>query len=142
MLTSVESATIYALRSQTPLLHTGLRPCTDGTDHMETDALVLSQDGVVGTVTLVRMSTEKISDRRQLFEMFTDMKNEAMVLSDKKLADMTDKAVELWSKMVGPLFTLHRADLLVSAPSLLDVVLGHCRVGSPGPCRHDAWPED
>ena len=104
---------------------------------METDALVLSQDGVVGTVTLVRMSTEKISDRRQLFEMFTDMKNEAMVLSDKKLADMTDKAVELWSKMVRILFALHRADVPVSAPAVLDV-LGHCGVESPGPCRHGA----
>jgi hypothetical protein len=67
---------------------------------MEIDALVLSQDGYVGTVTLVRMATEEIADRRQLFEMFTDMKNEAMVLSDKKLAGMTDKVVDLWSKMV------------------------------------------
>jgi hypothetical protein len=49
----------------------------------------------VGTVTLVRMATEEIADRRQLFEMFTDMKNEAMVLSNKKLAGMTDKVVVL-----------------------------------------------
>ena len=108
--------------------------------HMETDALVLlSQNGGVGTVTLMRMANEEIADRRQLFETFTEMKNEAMVLSDKKLAGMTDKVVDLWSKMVGPLFALHCADLLVSAPALLDVVLG---VGSPGPCRNGAWPED
>jgi hypothetical protein len=107
---------------------------------METDALaLLSQNGGVGTVTLMRMANEEIADRRQLFETFTEMKNEAMVLSDKKLAGMTDKVVDLWSKMVGPLFALHCADLLVSAPALLDVVLG---VGSPGPCRNGAWPED
>jgi hypothetical protein len=69
--------------------------------------------------------------------MFTDIKAEALLLSDKKLSIKQNEVIELWSKMVRTLFALHRADVPVSAPALLDV-LGHCGVGSPGPCRYGA----
>jgi UDP-N-acetylglucosamine enolpyruvyl transferase len=91
----------------------------------------------VETVSLVRMPTEEIADRRRLFELFTEIKAEALALSDKKLSIKQNEVIDLWSKMVRTLFALHRADVPVSAPALLDV-LGPCRVESPGPCRHGA----
>jgi len=91
----------------------------------------------VETVSLVRMPTEEIADRRRLFELFTEIKAEALALSDKKLSIKQNEVIDLWSKMVRILFALHRADVPVSAPAVLDV-LGHRGVESPGPCRHGA----
>jgi len=46
------------------------------------------------------MPTEEIADRRRLFELFTEIKAEALALSDKKLSIKQNEVIELWSKMV------------------------------------------
>ena len=51
-------------------------------------------------VTLTRMATESIADRRAMFELFTTAKNRANHRDDKALAALIDKAIILWTKML------------------------------------------
>jgi hypothetical protein len=52
------------------------------------------------TVTLTRMATNAIADRRALFEIFTTAKNRANHRDDKATAALIDKAIILWTKML------------------------------------------
>lgn len=51
-------------------------------------------------VTLTRMATNSIADRRALFEIFTTAKNRANHRDDKATAALIDKAIILWTKML------------------------------------------
>ena len=51
-------------------------------------------------VTLTRMATEAIADRRAMFELFTTAKNRANHHDDKTTAALIDKAIILWTKML------------------------------------------
>ena len=51
-------------------------------------------------VTLTRMATHCIADRRALFEIFTTAKNRANHRDDKTAAALIDKAIILWTKML------------------------------------------
>lgn len=60
--------------------------------------LLLLQGGCID-VPLVRMPTEMIADRRRLFELFTSLKDRAIL--DKDIAGgIIDETIALWSKMV------------------------------------------
>ena len=51
-------------------------------------------------IPLVRMKTEDIADRRKLFELFTSIKNQAILDANAKLAAIANETVEVWTKMV------------------------------------------
>lgn len=51
-------------------------------------------------VTLTRMDTALIADRRMLFEKFTSLKDRAIVDNDSVVRDTVDEVIALWSKMV------------------------------------------
>ena len=51
-------------------------------------------------VTLTRMDTALIADRRMLFEKFTSLKDRAIVDNDIVVRDTVDEVIVLWSKMV------------------------------------------
>ena len=53
------------------------------------------------------MPTEQIADRRKLFELFTELKTQAIKDHDTKAAAMTDGVIDLWTKMVVPYSTQH-----------------------------------
>lgn len=71
------------------------------------DRLSFHQKGNGNTqqVSLVRMPTEHIADRRKLFELFTELKTQAIKDNDMKAAAMTDSVIDLWTKMVVPYST-------------------------------------
>ena len=58
------------------------------------------QNGEEIVVNLKRMATEKVADKRQMFEYFTQIKDAAVRFSDNRAADLIDATVDLWSKMV------------------------------------------
>ena len=51
-------------------------------------------------ITLTRMATEAMSDRRAMFEIFTSAKNHAKQREDKATASLLDRAIILWTKML------------------------------------------
>ena len=51
-------------------------------------------------MTLTRMDTALIADRRMLFEKFTSLKDRAIVDNDIVVRDTVDEVIVLWSKMV------------------------------------------
>jgi DNA repair exonuclease SbcCD ATPase subunit len=59
-----------------------------------------SKTGVKKTVTLLRMPSEDIADRRRLFELFTAMKARATLPRGRETMEgMIDNAIELWTRM-------------------------------------------
>ena len=57
-------------------------------------------DGSESEIMLRRMSSERIADRRRMFEWFTKMKMCAEIDGDKPLAESIDKCIELWTNML------------------------------------------
>ena len=51
-------------------------------------------------VTLHRMATERIADRRRAFELFTLLKDRANQLKDEKIPLTVDKCISLWTNML------------------------------------------
>jgi len=56
--------------------------------------------GETREVVLTRMATELIADRRRLFELFTCLKDRAILDNDTVARDCVDQVIELWTKMV------------------------------------------
>lgn len=50
-------------------------------------------------VTLIRMASEIIADRANLFEIFTKIKGRSGFHNDVELATLVDDCVDLWTKM-------------------------------------------
>ena len=66
-------------------------------------AITVKKGGKTGakkTVTLLRMPSEAIADRRRLFELFTTMKARATLPRGRETVEgMIDNAIELWTRM-------------------------------------------
>eukprot|EP00960_Hanusia_phi_P019525 575973-Hanusia_phi.AAC.1 len=61
---------------------------------------VKKRNGEEMVVGLKRMATERVADKRQMFEYFTQIKDAAVKSGDNRAADLVDATVDLWSKMV------------------------------------------
>ena len=58
------------------------------------------KSGAKKTVTLLRMPSEAIADRRRLFELFTAMKARATLARGREtIESMIDNAIQLWTRM-------------------------------------------
>ena len=56
--------------------------------------------GNVRVISLQRMATERIADRRRIFELFTLIKDRATQLDDDKIPLTVDKCISLWTNML------------------------------------------
>jgi len=56
--------------------------------------------GNAEVVTLTRMSTEAMSDRRAMFDIFTNARNLSKQREDRATATLLDRAIILWTKML------------------------------------------
>lgn len=52
------------------------------------------------TVTLHRMASEVIADRRRMFELFTSIKDRAVQVHDLVIPSIVDKCIQLWASML------------------------------------------
>jgi hypothetical protein len=55
---------------------------------------------MVKVVTLQRMKTEEIADKRRMFELFSQIKDQAVKEGDAHLGEVTDMCINLWTKML------------------------------------------
>lgn len=55
---------------------------------------------VVKVITLQRMKTEEIADKRRMFELFAHIKDQAVKEGDAHLGEVTDMCINLWTKML------------------------------------------
>ena len=66
-------------------------------------SLTVQKGGKAGNVRVVRLqriATERIADRRRLFELFTLMKDRATQLQDNKIPSTVDKCISIWTNML------------------------------------------
>jgi hypothetical protein len=77
--------------------------------------------GEIKEVTLRRMATELIADRRKLFEKFTGLKDRAIVDKDTVVRDIVDEVIDLWSKMVQA-EAIHESKVNQNVVNLLDTL--------------------
>ncbi|EKX55379.1 hypothetical protein GUITHDRAFT_131594 [Guillardia theta CCMP2712] len=62
--------------------------------------LIRKKNGTLEDISIIRMATSRIADRRQMFEYFTHIKDIAVKVSDTRTAELVDATVDLWSKML------------------------------------------
>uniref|UniRef100_A0A7S0HVH9 PDZ domain-containing protein n=1 Tax=Hanusia phi TaxID=3032 RepID=A0A7S0HVH9_9CRYP len=62
--------------------------------------LIRKKNGAIEEISVARMATSRVADRRQMFEYFTHIKDIAVKVSDSRTAELVDATVDLWSKML------------------------------------------
>jgi hypothetical protein len=81
----------------------------------------------VNKITLMRMKTEVIADRRKLFELFTSIKNRAILDHDPNLSSIADQTIDLWTRMVFTfLFPQNYSHLSSSFCKCYSAARSHC----------------
>lgn len=54
----------------------------------------------VKVISLQRMKTDEIADKRRMFELFAQIKDQAVKEGDAHLGEVTDMCMNLWTKML------------------------------------------